>query len=99
MSVSVNFVTTQTMKKALILALSTLALSAKGLDVEVTDYECDSSLYVTADFQVKCDGSSKCTFGKSTAEVSGTRKLQCLIEVHKRHIFLADSFVDEISSL
>lgn len=56
------------------LFLQGLALSTLALDVEVTDYECDQSLYITADFEVKCDGSKRCTFGKSIAHVSGTRK-------------------------
>ena len=59
--------------KLLVLALSAVAC-VRALDVEVTDYACDESLYITADFTVKCDGSSKCTFGESTATVAGTRK-------------------------
>jgi len=56
-----------------------------GLDVEYVEYECDSSLYVTADFsQIACSGeqrsnrhrndSSRCTFGESKASVVGFRK-------------------------
>lgn len=55
-----------------------LSLSAitptQALDVEIVDYECDTSLPLQADFQVRCDGSQRCTFGESTAKVSGQRK-------------------------
>jgi len=65
-------VSTMPMTK-LLLALSAVVCLTRALDVEVTDYECDSSLYVTADFNVKCDGKSRCTFGQSTATVAGKR--------------------------
>lgn len=61
--------------KAILAALSALTL-ARALDVEVTDYECDQSLPITADFGITCGGRSKCTFGSSIATVEGTRKLE-----------------------
>lgn len=57
-----------------ILAVSTLLLhhqTAYGLDVEVTDYWCDKSLYVSADFSVRCNGSHRCTFGEDQATITG----------------------------
>jgi hypothetical protein len=60
------------MMKYLVL-LSTVFV-AYALDVEVTDYECDQDLPITADFEITCGGQSKCTFGTSTATVAGARK-------------------------
>lgn len=68
----------------LLLILSVLALTTNALDVEVTDYECDSRLAITADFAVRCDGSKKCTFGQSTATISGVGK--------KNYLAVAGSF-------
>jgi len=55
----------------LALALLTTASTIRALDVEVSDYECDEDLYITADFSVTCDGASKCTMGESTATIEG----------------------------
>lgn len=61
-------------KKITLWILSTLTVT-RALDVELTDYRCDQSLYVTADIFVDCEGDgAKCTFGESTATVTGYRK-------------------------
>lgn len=57
----------------LLFVLSSLAL-ATALDVEITDVNCDSSLPISADIILDCNGSSRCTFG-GEAKVYGTSKL------------------------
>jgi hypothetical protein len=57
----------------LLFALSSLAL-ASALDIEITDVNCDSSLPISADIILDCNGSSRCSFG-GEAQVYGTSKL------------------------
>jgi hypothetical protein len=57
----------------LLFVLSSLAL-ASALDVEITDVNCDSSLPISADIILDCNGSTRCTFG-GEAKVYGTSKL------------------------
>jgi hypothetical protein len=57
----------------LLFVLSSLAL-ASALDVEITDVNCDTSLPISADIILDCNGSSRCTFG-GEAKVYGTSKL------------------------
>jgi hypothetical protein len=56
----------------LLFVLITLSL-ASALDVELTGVQCDSSLPVSAEIILECDGSSRCTFNKA-ASVYGTSK-------------------------
>ena len=57
----------------LLFVLSSLAL-ASALDVEITDVNCDTSLPISADIILDCNGSARCTFG-GEAKVYGTSKL------------------------
>jgi hypothetical protein len=57
----------------LLFVLSSLAL-ATALDVEINSVDCDSSLPVTADIILDCNGSSRCTLG-GEAMIYGTSKL------------------------
>jgi hypothetical protein len=45
---------------------------AQALDIEVTSYECDKSLPVYATFKVLCSGQTRCTFGSSRANITGS---------------------------
>ncbi len=57
----------------LLFALASLTL-ASALDVEITDVNCDTSLPISADIILDCNGSARCTFG-GEAKVYGTSKL------------------------
>ncbi|GKZ00104.1 hypothetical protein MPSEU_000963800 [Mayamaea pseudoterrestris] len=47
--------------------------AVQALDFEITGFDCDENLYITAtDLSIKCDGNSRCSFGSSVATVAGT---------------------------
>jgi len=84
-----TFVLLQKRTWLLPLALTTLwSSSTLALDVEVTDYACDDSLPITADFTVKCDGMKKCTFGTSTATVAGYCKFPFLWRAADANVYV-----------
>jgi hypothetical protein len=60
--------------------LASLAL-ANALDVELKSVSCDPDLPVTADINLDCDGSSRCTFGEP-AMVNGTSKFTNVCRYH-----------------
>lgn len=59
-----------TMKYLILLLVVGLA---NALDVEIVSTTCDESLPVTATVKIRCENSSRCTFGTSAA-VFGTSK-------------------------